>query len=214
MPTKPVRCAGEAMLFANAMQSRVPFAWYVAARIDVVFLSPPIDAALARPWARPKTLFVPSYQHYCGLNDRFAFGHPLVMRSYISSRLAMATERDICFQAAETHTCLIAKAQGWIVAEAPTRFLRVRNKLQVPKVDLATVSANLDASAAVRVKDELKTAEVLRQVTARKANSVPAGAAPSAQEIEERMDDFFARRRQELSLSRREEGEQPLATTA
>ena len=57
----------EAMLFADqhAMQAQATFAWYVAARIDVLFLSPPLDATLARPWARPRTLFVPSYQHYC-----------------------------------------------------------------------------------------------------------------------------------------------------
>ena len=148
----------EAMLFADrrATQSQVPFAWYVAARIDVVFLSPSLDATLARPWARPRTLFVPSYQHYCGLNDRFAFGHPLVMRAYVTSRLAMANETDICFQGAEFNTCLMAKAHEWIVAEVPTRFLRVRASLEVPAVDLATVSrAHLNVTSALSVTDEI-----------------------------------------------------------
>ena len=117
------------------------------------------------PWPlHPGRLFVPLFQGYQGLNDRFAFGCTSVMRRYVDSRWRrMHAPGDRGADPRPPHSivrgwnmyplhsswpeclygeqlvCWLVTTANLSVAFTEARFVRVRDTLAVPDVDRATV---------------------------------------------------------------------------
>ena len=99
----------------------------------------------SQPWRKPNTVFVPAFQSYSGLNDRFAYGHAFALRRYVVERLRLLQERHFCWLGAELSACAVALHERLSVQHTSTRFVRIRSDLGTPLVDQATVLRNLSA---------------------------------------------------------------------
>ena len=130
---------------SNHIGGGTPLQVYVLARIDVQFFSPRLNLRFSRPWRKPITVFVPAFQSYGGLNDRFAYGHASALRRYVVERLRLLQERHFCWLGAELSACAVALHERLSVQYTSTRFVRIRADLSMPLVDQATVLRNLSA---------------------------------------------------------------------
>ena len=79
-------------------------------------------------------VYVPSFGHYGGLNDRFAFGHAGVIEQFVKFRHQRALYIDEL--GAEAMACAVIHENSFRVMRVPeVMFVRVRADLKVPDVD-------------------------------------------------------------------------------
>ena len=124
---------------SNHIGGGTPLQVYVLARIDVQFFSPRLNLRFSRPWRKPITVFVPAFQSYGGLNDRFAYGHASALRRYVVERLRLLQERHFCWLGAELSACAVALherlsvAMGQCIGTSQSQFCAPGETLQYSK---------------------------------------------------------------------------------
>ena len=108
-------------------------------RVDVRFMAippPGLGSILAKSkcWEEREMVYVPSFGHYGGLNDRFAFGHAGVIEQFVKFRHQRALYIDEL--GAEAMACAVIHENSFRVMRVPeVMFVRVRADLKVPDVD-------------------------------------------------------------------------------
>ena len=106
------------------------FETIIVSRIDVEYAS-----YLSVSHILPNTIYLPDFQNYGELNDRFAYGEHQVMKRWFGKRLELA-KRNIF---AEKGACDAAKSMKAEIQHVGINFVRRRQNLFVPDIDKATV---------------------------------------------------------------------------
>ena len=116
-----------------------PSGLVVVCRIDVAFVAKPLyNLWASNAWEEheQRTAFVPRFQHYGALNDRFMYGSAMVMKTLVMARKEQAGLGETF---AERAMCAAVLEHNVSVRTTDVKFVRVREDLFIPKVDNATV---------------------------------------------------------------------------
>lgn len=88
------------------------------------------------------TVFVPDFQHYGGLNDRFVFGSAAAVAMLISAREEQSRLGETF---AEQAMCSAVLEHNLSVRTTTISFVRVRDDNSIPPVDSETILSNASA---------------------------------------------------------------------
>lgn len=102
----------------------------IVSRIDVEYAS-----YLSVSNILPNTIYLPNFQNYGQLNDRFAYGDQQIINKWFGTRLELA-KRNIM---AESGACNAARSIKADIQHVTINFVRRRQNLFVPDIDKATV---------------------------------------------------------------------------
>ena len=137
-----------------AKYGEAPSGLVLVCRIDAAFVARPIGHLpnmdlIYHLWASDAweaherhTAFVPDFQHYGGLNDRFVFGSTAAVAVLISAREDQSRRGEIY---AEQAMCSAVLEHNLSVRTTTVRFVRVRDDGSIPSVDHETVLSNASA---------------------------------------------------------------------
>ena len=94
------------------------------------------------------TIFIPEFQNFGSLNDRFSYGQTSTLVNWYTTRLELAKKSII----SELGACRAVKSLNLTVLRTDLKFVRRRKDMFVPDVDKATVWNTIDTSSSMDEK--------------------------------------------------------------
>jgi hypothetical protein len=145
-----------ARLHTPAKYGEAPSGLVLVCRIDAAFVARPAPIGhlpnmdlIDHLWASDAweaherhTVFVPDFQHYGGLNDRFVFGSAAAVAMLISAREEQSRLGETF---AEQAMCSAVLEHNLSVRTTTISFVRVRDDNSIPPVDSETILSNASA---------------------------------------------------------------------